>query len=157
MAEYRKVRKLSKPQAAYLAGIVDGEGTVTLTRNNVYRHRYLTLTISNCELPLLTYVASLIGVGQITTKRVYNPKHSPGYTFQIQSRQAIDVIKVILPFLKTYKKKRAVFALKHYLKLTPRNGNYTPAILKRREHFIETFFAILPENAKTRRGGSLRG
>lgn len=155
-ARYEKVKKLSGQQAAYLAGIVDGEGTITLTRHNVYRNRYLTLTISNCELPLLTYVAGLIGVGQITTKRVYNPKHSPGYTYQVISRQAMDLIKMILPHLRTYKKKRAEFALKHYLKLTPRNGKYTPIMLNQRENFIEKFFAILPENAKTRRGGSLR-
>src|SRR3989344_6569771 len=108
---YRKVENLSAQQIAYLAGVVDGEGTITLTRRNVYRNRYLALSISNCELPLLEYVKSIIGVGKITTKRVYNPKHSDGYTYQVYSRQALDVLKVIVPFLRTYKRKRAKLVL----------------------------------------------
>ena len=32
MAAYKEVRALSVPEAAYLAGLIDGEGTVTLTR-----------------------------------------------------------------------------------------------------------------------------
>jgi hypothetical protein len=32
MAKYRKVRKLTPEEAAYIAGIIDGEGTISLTR-----------------------------------------------------------------------------------------------------------------------------
>jgi hypothetical protein len=145
-----KVKKLTEAQAAYLAGIVDGEGTITLTRRNTYRQRYLTLTISNCEVRLLEYVLKLIGVGRITTKRTYNDNHSTAYTYQISSKQALDVIGAITPFLKTYKRKRAVLALSCYTKLTPRNGKYTDATLKKREYFIQKFFSILPGNVKTR-------
>lgn len=155
-AKYGKVKELSREQIAYLAGIVDGEGTITLTRKNIYRHRYLAITISNCELPLLEYVADIIGVGRITTKRTYNPKHSPGYTYQLYSRQALDLLKVLLPYLRTYKQERARLILLNYLKLTPRNGKYTDEMIQKRKEFIDAFFAITPENAKTRRGGSVR-
>jgi hypothetical protein len=156
VTRYEKVKNLSNEQAAYLAGIIDGEGTITLTRHNSYRHRYVSVTISSCELPLLEYIRGVVGVGRITTKRIYNPKHSPGYTYQLSSRQALDLLEIVLPHLHTYKKERAEFVLSNYLKLTPRNGKYTDKMINDRKKFIDAFFAILPENAKTRRGGSVR-
>jgi len=145
-----KVKRLTEAQAGYLAGIVDGEGTITLTRRNINRQRYLTLTISNCEFKLLKYVSTLIGAGRITTKRTYHENHSTAYTYQISSKQALDVIRAIAPFLQTYKRQRAALALSSYSKLTPRNGKYSDDILKKRQKFIEKFFSILPPNIKTR-------
>lgn len=156
-ARYDKVKRLSPPQAAYLAGIVDGEGTITLTRRNAFRfHRYAAVTISSCELSMLRYIGKIAGIGSITTKVTYNPNHSPEYTYRVYGRQAIDLMSVVIPYLRSYKKKRAQLILSQYLKLTPRNGKYTPAMLKRKENFVNKFFAILPENATTRRGGLLR-
>lgn len=156
-AKYEKVKNLLIQDAAYLAGIVDGEGTITLTRRNAFRvHRYAAITISSCELSLLKYVLRIVGVGSITNKVTYNPKHSPEYTYRVYGRQAIDVIGIVIPYLRSYKKKRAELIYSKYLKLTPRNGKYTQVMLRRKEKFVNKFFAILPENAKTRRGGSLR-
>ncbi len=31
---YRKTKKLAPTEAAYLAGLIDGEGTITLSRRN---------------------------------------------------------------------------------------------------------------------------
>lgn len=36
---YRKVKLLDLSDAAYIAGLIDGEGTVTLTRRNRYKNR----------------------------------------------------------------------------------------------------------------------
>lgn len=144
MAAYKKAKTLTETEAAYLAGVVDGEGTITLTRRNAYKNRYLVLTISNNELPLLEYVAKVTGVGKITRKNVHSIKHAVGYTYQASSRQALDLIEVIFPFLKTYKKKRAVLALKQYLKLTPRNGKYSQGLLKKRNEFVDIFLSIVP-------------
>jgi len=41
MANYRKVKKLSREEAAYIAGIIDGEGTISLTRKHRGEHRQL--------------------------------------------------------------------------------------------------------------------
>ena len=39
--------------AAYIAGVVDGEGTITLTRKHRDEHRQLAITLSSTERPLL--------------------------------------------------------------------------------------------------------
>ena len=136
------MNKLNLEHVAYIAGLVDGEGTITLTRRKKGFNRYLAVTISSTERYLLEYVQKTVGIGNITTKKVYSDKHSPSFTFQVFSRQALDLITEITPHLRTYKNKRAQLAITHYKKLTPRNGKYTPDMLRRREHFIKTFFDV---------------
>jgi hypothetical protein len=51
MSTYREVRLLSIAEAAYLAGLIDGEGTVTLSRKHAGDMRQLVVSISNTELP----------------------------------------------------------------------------------------------------------
>ncbi len=50
------VRQMSDCEAAYLAGIIDGEGTVTLTRCHRGENRRPVVSIANTELALLEYV-----------------------------------------------------------------------------------------------------
>ena len=122
MAHYRKAKQLSSVTAAYLAGLVDGEGTVTLTRLHRSENRRLVLSISNNELAILNFVAIAAVVGRITTKRTYHARHKPSFTYQVSSRQALELLEQIAPYLKSYKSKRADLALREYVALTPRNG-----------------------------------
>lgn len=144
MDRFKKVKSLSRVEAAYVARIIDGEGTVTLTYKQKNAQRHLGVTISGTEYVLMEYLLHTIGAGKITTKKIYKKNHSAAYSYQIFSRQALDVLRYTLPFLRTYKKQRALLALKHYTALTPRNGKYTPIMLKKRNLFIENFFKTLP-------------
>lgn len=69
MAAYRTVRTLSATDAAYIAGLIDGEGTVTLTRKHLNENHQLavSISISNTDLSLLHYVRDAIGAGKITS------------------------------------------------------------------------------------------
>ena len=71
MANYKKVNKLSSSEAAYIAGIIDGEGTISLSRKHKNENRQLVVSISNNERCLLEYVLKTAGVGKITSKKVY--------------------------------------------------------------------------------------
>ena len=63
---YRKVQQLDSVHAGYIAGLIDGEGTVTLCRRNRNKNRGLVVSISNTERAILEYVRNLIGAGKIT-------------------------------------------------------------------------------------------
>ena len=93
--------------AAYIAGLLDGEGTVTLTRLHRNENRRLVVSISDNELPLLQFVKKAFGAGKITRKRHYKDLHQPSYTFHITSRQALHLLEVVTPYLKSYKRRRA--------------------------------------------------
>lgn len=142
MAGYRKFRGLSEPDAAYIAGLVDGEGTVTLTRKHKNENRQLCVSISSTERDLLEFVLSATGVGKITNKATSKSHHSHSYTYAVYNRQALALLDRITPHLKSYKCTRAELILRDYLAVTPRNGKYTEEILARKGVFEETVLSI---------------
>jgi LAGLIDADG endonuclease len=142
----RVVLHLSPTDAAYIAGIVDGEGTISLTRRHRNENRQLEVSISNTDINLLQFVKERIGAGQISKKRTYRINHTASATYSVSNRQALSLLEQLYPYLKTYKAERARLALAHYLELTPRNGFYTDEILRKRDIFIKTFLRANPLN-----------
>jgi len=138
-------RSALKPMdAAYIAGLIDGEGTITLSRKHRNDNRQLALSISNNEKRLLEFVLEKVGAGHISSKRVYSEKHFPNAAYKITNRQALDLLEQITPFLQSYKQERAKLVLNDYVRLSPRNGKYTPQQNDERETFIKNFFDIQP-------------
>lgn len=144
MSIYKEVKQLDVADAAYIAGIIDGEGTITLSKRHRNENRQLVISVSNNEKPLLNYIQDVIGVGIITKKRTHAEHHSVNYTYKISNRQALSLLEQITTYLRTYKRTRAMLVLEKYLQLTPRNGKYTSKMTKEREQFIENFFKITP-------------
>lgn len=77
MIGYKKVRPLPQVDAAYIGGLIDGEGTVTLSRKHAGETRQLVVSISNTEAPILDYVLKTVGAGKITRKRTVAAHHTP--------------------------------------------------------------------------------
>lgn len=142
MTNYREVAELTQIQAAYIAGLVDGEGTVTLTRKHRNENRQLAVTISNTEIRLLKYVLAVTGAGKITGKRTTEERHTPSFTYAIYNRQALALLKQIHPYLRTYKVDRSAAILRDYIALTPRNGKYSEEQKRKRIRFEESVLGI---------------
>jgi hypothetical protein len=137
-----RINAMSPCDAAYLAGIIDGEGTITLTRTHRGENRRPVLSISSTECPLLRYVQTTIGAGRISGKMRTRPHHSPSFAYVITGRQALAVLSQVSPHLRTYKLERARLLLEEYIALTPRNGKYTADQRARRAQFETRFFSI---------------
>jgi len=138
----KAVSRLTLPQAAYIAGLIDGEGTITLTRAHRNENRRLVVCISNNELPILRFAMSAIGVGKITSKRRTKAHHGASFTYQVSSRQALDLLQQIVGLMHSYKAGRARLALDKYRLLTPRNGKYSALQSNARLIFEQEFLAI---------------
>ena len=136
------INSLSPCDAAYLAGIIDGEGTITLTRTHRGENRRPVLSISSTEYALLNYVRTTIGAGRISGKVRSRPHHSPSFAYVITGRQALAVLSQVAPYLRTYKLERARLLLDEYVAVTPRNGRYTAEQRARRAAFETRFFSI---------------
>ena len=149
MAAYRKTKKLSGEDAAYIAGLIDGEGTISLTRRHRGENRQLVVSISSTEPKLLQFVRNAVGAGRITNKRAYSNRHTPSAVYAIDNRQALSLLEQIAPYLKTYKAQRAELILRDYLRLTPRNGKYSPAQRQERIIFIDKFLRLNPQHRNT--------
>jgi LAGLIDADG-like domain len=139
---YRSTRELTVAEAAYVAGLVDGEGTVTLSRRHANEHRQLVVTIANTERPLLEFVLAVAGTGKITRKRTCAAQHTPSYCYAVSNRQALSLLRQLHPYLISYKRARAELAIRCYVLLTPRNGRYTPDQECLRLEFERSFLAI---------------
>lgn len=143
VVRYKKVRKLSIAERAYLAGIIDGEGSITLTVKQKGGTRHLVISVSNTDKALLGYLRKIIGAGKLINKRSYKSHHRPAYTYSIWNRQALTVLRQVAPYLRTYKSRRARIAIVQYVSVTPRNGKYNDGLRKKREGFVGAFFSII--------------
>lgn len=136
------VKALTPPEAAYIAGLIDGEGTITLTRKHRHENRQLAVTISNTDKQLLDFVLSTIGAGKITGKRTTRSNHTPSFTYALYNRQALNLLAQIQTYLRTYKAERTILILRDYLTLTPRNGKYSTQQQEDRTRFENAVLAI---------------
>lgn len=79
-------RPLSPEAAAYIAGLIDGEGTITLSRLHANENRRLVISIANTEIQLLEFVRNETGVGKITRKRRTSEFHTQSYCYSVTSQ-----------------------------------------------------------------------
>jgi hypothetical protein len=138
----KRIAVLTPETCAYIAGLIDGEGTVTLTREHRGESRRLVVSIANTELPLLEFVHQAVGAGRVTRKRAASRAHTPSFAYRITSRQALDLLAQILPFLQSCKARRAQLAVARYIAVTPRNGRYAAELREERRAFEEEFLAL---------------
>ena len=138
---YRRVNKLSPEDAAYVAGLIDGEGTVTLSRRHATDRRQLVVSISSTEAEILKWVLATVGTGKITRKSATSPRHAPGLTYSISNRQALALLEQTARFLRSYKRIRAAMVVDQYVRLTPRNGRYTKDVEAARAAFESQLLA----------------
>ena len=90
----------------------------------------------------MEFVQAALGTGQITGKRTYNVKHTSSFAFRVTNRQAVELLRQVAPYLRSYKAARAALALEHYVALTPRNGKYRDEVRLARKQFEASFLSL---------------
>ncbi|MFP5112702.1 LAGLIDADG family homing endonuclease [Bacillaceae bacterium C204] len=131
-------------EASYIAGIIDGEGTITLTRMHEKEHRRPCITVASTDKELLIYLQTLTE-GTITNKKNYNlERHKDSFTLSIKNKETVlFLLNHVTPYLRVDKKRnRAILILEKYEMVTPRNGKYTKALLEKKIAFEKAFFQI---------------
>lgn len=131
-------------EASYIAGIIDGEGTISLTRMHKGEFRRPCISISSTDKELLIYIKSLTD-GVINNKKNYNPeRHKDSYTLTIKKKEKVfEVLEKTPPYLRVNKKRaRALWILRFYDNVSRRNGKYSPTLLKQKLQFEEEFFQL---------------
>jgi hypothetical protein len=142
VARARRSRELTGEFAAYIAGLIDGEGTITLTRQHAHENRRLVVSIASTEVQLLEFVIDAFGVGKITRKRISSDRHTPSFCYAVTTQQALALLRQVAPYLRSYKRARATLALARYSSLTPRNGKYNADRLTKRRQFENELLSL---------------
>jgi len=134
--------KLSDIEAAYAAGIVDGEGSIQFTRNRKSRWPSPTVSVASTDRELLEWLRSRIG-GAIIQKRTYKPQHSSSFDWKLTDRRALQFLEFVRPFLVIRRKiDRCDLLLAEYMACTPRNGRYSSEMAARKRELIERFASL---------------
>lgn len=120
--------------AAYLAGIVDGEGSISLYRRKGGFLPYPVVTIDSIDLELLEFVVHVAG-GNVVTKKRYKDHHSQTYSWRLVHRPAVIFLSQILAHLKINRKRRkAALLVAEWDFCTPHPGyGYTKQMREAKE------------------------
>lgn len=135
---------LSSEEKAYIAGIIDGEGSIMLIRFHSNQLPAPCITIASTSLELLQWVKDKSGLGSIKSKKNYCPtNHKDSYTYTVRYDEVISLLKEVEPYLVIKQKKlRSQMILNEYKGLTPRNGRYSKELLAKKEEFYIRFMSI---------------
>lgn len=112
---------MKETDIAYLAGYIDGDGSISIQSNRGKYHP--RVTISNNHRESLEWCRDLIGNGSISEKWPLKEHWSISYDLTWIYDTALLVAEMCCPYLKI-KKKRAKL-LGKWKSATPRNGYYT--------------------------------
>lgn len=91
-------KALTEIDAAYMAGLVDGEGSIMVLNHRGVAH--IRIAVANTYLPVLDWIVEVAAVGFVAMKKMVNPKHKPGGQWWCSAEAAESVIKQIRPYLK---------------------------------------------------------
>ncbi len=125
---------MDKAEKAYLAGIIDGEGTVTLTRRHPTETPSPNVSVSNSNLKLLKWIKRKAG-GWISTKKIYKPHHCQTYVWGITHDKAINLLGIIEDYL-IIKKPQAKLIINKYKATTMRTGKYSDQLLREKMKLV---------------------
>jgi len=125
---------LIEVEKAYVAGIVDGEGTVTLMKHHKNETQVPFVGIANNNLELLKWIRSLVG-GNICSKKKRLPHHSDSYVLNIRQDRALSFLNEIKKYL-IVKRQQAELITAQYKSVTHRAGKYTPEMLIKKGELV---------------------
>jgi hypothetical protein len=92
-----KANELIPLNAAYIAGLVDGEGSIMLyTRRDAVA---LRLTLTNTHKRALEWVAEKVGVGVVLRQRIATATHAESFGWQCNAEAAETVLNQLRPYL----------------------------------------------------------
>jgi hypothetical protein len=133
---------VSDVEAAYVAGILDGEGSISLIRIRKSRLPSPQVAVTSTDRELLEWLKLRFG-GSIIQKRRRLPIHSQAYEWKLADRLALNVIELARPYLVIQRKiRRADLLLEAYIASTPSNGRYTTEMLEQKNSLIRRFSSL---------------
>jgi hypothetical protein len=135
---------MTNEEKAYIAGIIDGEGSIMLQKFHSNQLPSPCVSIASTTIELLEWISLKINSGAITKKKNYNSeKHKDSYTLVVRYNNAIELLNEVEPYLVIQAKKlRAKLILEKYKSLTPRNGRYSSELIEAKNKFYNEFINI---------------
>lgn len=108
---------LSETDKAYIAGIVDGEGCITVcarspksTSRETSIQYVLTVSIQMCDDDLIRWIHSAIGgIGSVYRYKHHQPNHKDATSLRLGVRDGVILLRLILPYLRLKRRQAELF------------------------------------------------
>src|SRR5690242_18139412 len=114
--------QLKETDKAYLAGIIDGEGSITILHRNSHKGnpvpRTMRLQVYNTNKEIIDWLLSKFGGMSYKSNR---GKNKPVMEWYVSANNASDILKLALNYL-IIKKNQAVLAIEFQEKFKPHHG-----------------------------------
>lgn len=95
-----RAKAMSLIDAAWLAGVFDGEGTVSIAqRQRADRRPTYRLSICNTCLPLIERIVDATGIDQVYRHARHNKKHRDVFVWQVGGPDALSLLRQMRPWL----------------------------------------------------------
>lgn len=135
---------VSKEDRAWTAGIIDGDGCVTLRPGGRW-FRNPIVVVDNTDMEILNELISLHG-GSLVKKKSKEAHHRQAWSWRLYGPdKVIAFLRLIRPYMRcAVKKERADLIIREYKLLTIRNGQYTVEQKEAKFDFERRFMAIGP-------------
>lgn len=142
-----KGNQMEAEKLAYIAGIVDGEGSIMIMRQAsksfmkqraksgcFHPHFHPCIRVGMCEKVALDFIVETTKIGHVHTEKAYHHRR-PMFRWMARSRlDCLQFLKLIMPYLKV-KKKQAELCIKFMENWVSSNGiRLTPEIQLEREN-----------------------
>lgn len=133
---------MSNTDTIYMAGLMDGEGTIGITyyTNKLFRSPYISITTTTPEIA--DWLKETYG-GLICQQKVYKDHHKPSWSWRLTNKEKIfSLLSAILPYMKEPDKvRRGNLLLDEYDSVTLRNGKYSEEQRARKLDYESRFLA----------------
>lgn len=131
-------------EKGWLAGIIDGEGTISLERKHKGEWRYPRISVSSTDIEILQHCVAITGIGTIRPKKETRKNCSPSWVWKADSKAGtFGILTLILPYLRCPRKlNRARLLFRDYERLTTANGYYTEEQKVAKRKFQEEFMKL---------------
>lgn len=112
-----KASSLTLTEAAYVAGIIDGEGCIHLAKSErrkwdgVFQTGRMFIVVSLTYQPLITWLGNTIG-GYVRQVKQKNPKHKTVWLWRLSGHNAASLLSTLLPYLRI-KQEQALIAIEY--------------------------------------------
>lgn len=126
---------------AYTAGLIDGEGTITLSYiHKADKFRSPVISVSSTTHELLDFLKSTYG-GSISPHKTYKQHYKQSWSWKVNYNFALKFLELVLPYMREPEKvRRGQLIVNKYKSLTSRNGKYNKTQLISKLAFEAEFF-----------------
>ena len=109
---FKSVKQMSETDAAYLAGLIDGEGSIFVQRVKTYNfikmsksgyHYRSGLQIRMTDRATVAWAKSVTGCGNVLDCKPPKGNRRPAFRWSLWSKQASTLLLILLPYLKLKK------------------------------------------------------